>query len=70
MKEDKAIREAKYVKSRSNPFLSAGAYWGEWLNDRSRMNGDIHARVRESLRGGSLGILDRGGEHTIIVLSE
>ncbi len=25
--------------------------WVEWLNDRSRMNGDIHVRVCESLRG-------------------
>jgi len=25
--------------------------WVEWLNDRSRMNGDIHVRVCESLWG-------------------
>ena len=25
--------------------------WVEWLNDRSRMNGDIHVRVCESLKG-------------------
>jgi hypothetical protein len=25
--------------------------WVEWLNDRSRMNGDIHVRVCESHKG-------------------